>query len=137
MPLEQGHLLTLLTHGDATELVPIPLEGILYVEGQWWTSGQAAVDEHDTLIAQEDPEYHQALISFTEARDALRQARVAREFFPVVVPASVFVRAKGKGKGKGKSKSKSKSRNNGKGKGPKGETKEEADPSSLQGPNHL
>ena len=124
--------------GDATELVPIPPEGILDVQGKWWTSDQAAVDAHDQLIAQEDPDYHHALISFTEARDALRQARVAREFFPVVVPASAFVRAKTKGKGKGKGKSKSKSRKKGKGKRTqKGKPREEADPTSLLGPDHL
>ena len=46
MPLGQVLVLTRLMYGDATELVPIPPEGILDVEGKWWASDQAAVDEH-------------------------------------------------------------------------------------------
>ena len=33
-----------------------------------------------------DEEYHEALLGYREARDLMKEARVARGFFPVVVP---------------------------------------------------
>ena len=86
-------------------------------------------------LGKEDPEYAEAYLNFTQARDVLKRLQVARQFYPVVVPASTYqeltsgrravMKTKGKGKGKkgkgggirpsgrkgGKSKSKSKSFN--------------------------
>jgi len=64
-------------------------------------------------IADEDPEYEKALLNFVEAKDVLRKLQVARQFFPVVVPAQYFP-GKAMGKGKGK---KGKKGKRGKGKG--------------------
>jgi len=85
---------------------------------------QETNDKIESDICLDDPEYSSALLNFTEARDVLKKLQVARQFFPVVVPASTFKEvnrgrrvirhAKGKGKGKGQGKS-----NKGKGK-PKG-----------------
>jgi len=87
---------------------------------------QETNDKIETDICTDDPEYATALLNFTEARDVLKKLQVARQFFPVVVPASTLKevnsgrrairRVKGKGKGKGKGKS-----NKGKGK-PKGKS---------------
>ena len=97
-----------------TEDFKIPASGLRDEQGNWWTSSEEAVYEQDSILAQEDSEYAEALISFTAAREALTNARVAREFYPVVVPVSSFVKVKkGKGKGKGKSKGKSKGKGRG------------------------
>ena len=37
-------------------------------------------------LALDDEEYHEALLGFREARDLTKEARVARGFYPVVVP---------------------------------------------------
>ena len=73
---------------------------------------ESRIDEIDDRNTTQDDEYNQALIAFREARDVIRNARVARGFFPVVVPAHMMATRKGKGKGKGK-------RNSGPGRGPK------------------
>ena len=83
------------------------------------------LDQADANIAEHDDEYDQVLITFHQAKEALQNARVARDFYPVVVPAATFIRTrKGKGKGKGKRKSKGRGRgkssgkSRGKGRGP-------------------
>jgi hypothetical protein len=106
------------------EFAPVSKQGELDARGQWWTSSQKSLEQQDAILAADDEEYNNALISFTEAKAALRNARVAREFYPVVVPASVFVKkGSGKGfrKGKGKSRGKGKRRGKSKGKGKKGQ----------------
>ena len=60
--------------------------------------------EQDAALCEDDEEYQQVLTTFNEAKDALRFARVAREFYPVVAPARSFTKVKKKGKGKGKGK---------------------------------
>ena len=87
---------------DHDDYKAIPAEGVLDRQGNWWTSSETALAEQDAHLAHEDPEYASALLSFTEAREALRHARVARDFFPVVVPSSAFTRTVRSGKGKGK-----------------------------------
>ena len=87
---------------DDFEFQTIPPEGVLDDEGHWWTSSPAALDEQDANLADQYPSYASALLSFTQAKEVLRNARVAREFYPVVVPVSAFVKTKGKGKGRGK-----------------------------------
>ena len=39
------------------------------------------------MLAYEDEEYAAVLTTYTEARGALAKARIARGFYPVVVPA--------------------------------------------------
>ena len=68
----------------------------------------------DEFISWEDEDFAQQVITYTEARNALAKARVARGFYPVVVPADFGSEArygraansKGKGKGAGKDKDK-------------------------------
>ena len=56
----------------------------------------------DDDLALDDEEYHEALLGFREARDLMKEARVARGFYPVVVP----IRSdKPTGRGKGDSSS--------------------------------
>ena len=88
----------------------IPPEGILDAQGYWWTSSEEHLAEQDACLAQDDEEYSDALVTFLQAKEALRHARVAREFYPVVVPSSIFVKTRSKGKGKGKRKGKAKSK---------------------------
>ena len=40
----------------------------------------------DDDLAHDDEEYHEALLRYREARDLMKEARVARGFYPVVVP---------------------------------------------------
>ena len=63
------------------------------------------------MLTWEDDEYANILTTYTEARGALAKARIARGFYPVVVPADSgpqarFGRTGGKGKGKGRGKGK-------------------------------
>ena len=56
----------------------------------------------DDDLAIDDEEYYEALFGYCEARDLLKEARVARGFYPVVVP----IRSdKPSGRGKGDSSS--------------------------------
>ena len=66
----------------------------------------------------DDEEYHEALLGYREARDHMKEARVARGLYPVVVP----IRSdKPNGKGKGDSSSvKNVSGKTGRGKGGRG-----------------
>ena len=76
---------------------------------------QPFVAEINQAYAAEDEAYAEALLNFNQARDVLKQLQVARQFYPVVVPAGTFkTYQKGKGKGKGKGRGKGK---RGKGKG--------------------
>ena len=73
----------------------------------------------DEMLTQDDDEFAAILTTYTEARGALAKARIARGFYPVVVPADTgpqprFGRVKRPEGGKGKSKGR------GKGKRPKG-----------------
>ena len=45
-----------------------------------------------------DEEYHEALLGYREARDLMKEARVARGFYPVVVPIRTDKRT-GRGNG--------------------------------------
>ena len=40
----------------------------------------------DDDLAIDDEEYHEALLGYGEARDLLKEVRVARGFYPAVVP---------------------------------------------------
>ena len=60
------------------------------------------VSDVDDDLAIDDEEYHEALLGYREARDLMKEARVARGFHPVVVP----IRSdKPTGRGKGESSS--------------------------------
>ena len=74
-------------------------------------------DVNDDL-AIDDEEFHEALLCYREARDLMKEARVAREFHPVVVP----IRSdKPTGRGKGESSDgKTVSGKTGRGKGGRG-----------------
>ena len=51
-------------------------------------TSQDVIDEVDAKIGDEDLEYLQAVTSFDKARSILDNARVARGFYLVLVPAS-------------------------------------------------
>ena len=87
-----------------------------FVWENWWTNNEESLDQQDSYFSEEDEEYEQVLITFHQAKEALRNARVARSFYLVVVPSSMFVRTR-KGKGKGKVKRKNKGRGRGKSSG--------------------
>ena len=76
-------------------------------EEGWLYADEDTINAVDETIAYDDPEYAAQVITYTEARNALAKARIARGFYPVVVPADDgrqprFNRSK-KGDGKGKS----------------------------------
>ena len=49
---------------------------------------QEVCDQIDESFAEENEEYNQKVIDYRQARTALANARIARGFYPVVVPAS-------------------------------------------------
>ena len=68
------------------------------------STGRKRLDVVHSSIAQDDDEYAQALLNFQQSRDVLKQLTVARNFYPVVVPAGFKPNGKGsqkKGNGKG------------------------------------
>ena len=70
-------------------------------DGNFLANGQIVSDIDDDL-ALDDEEYHDALLGCREARDLMKEACVARRFYPVVVP----IRSdKPSGRGKGDSSS--------------------------------
>ena len=84
----------------------------------------------DGDLALDDEEYHEALRGYREARDVMKEARVARGFYPVVVP----IRSdKPFGRGKGDSSSvKNVGGKTGRGKGGRG-SKGSGRPSDYRG----
>ena len=76
----------------------------------WFHATEETINAVDEMLTQEDDEFAAILTTYTEARGALAKARIARGFYPVVVPADSgpqprFGRTggkKGKSKGKGK-----------------------------------
>ena len=56
----------------------IPAEGLLDAHGHWFTSSEDCLAEQDAFLADGDEEYEMVLITFNEAKEALRHARVAR-----------------------------------------------------------
>ena len=61
---------------------------VAYVtEEGYFIATEAVIDHVDKQNSSGDDEYAQATIDFTSARNALAKARVARGFFPNVVPA--------------------------------------------------
>ena len=84
----------------------------------------------DDDLALDDEEYHEALLGYREARDLMKEARVARGFYPVVVT----IRSdKPTGRGKGDSSSvKNVSGKTGRGKGGRG-SKVSGRPSDSRG----
>ena len=49
-------------------------------------ANEQIVSDIDDDLAPDDDEYHGALLGYREARDLMKEARVARGFYPVVVP---------------------------------------------------
>ena len=85
---------------------------VAYVDEEgWFYDDEDTIHAVDEMLKFEDDEYAAILTTYTEARGALAKARIARGFYPVVVPADAGPqsrfgrkgkpRPKGKGKGKG------------------------------------
>ena len=73
----------------------------------WFHADEETINAVDEMFAWEDDEHAQVVITYTEARNALARARIARGFYPVVVPADTigpprYGRVGGKSKGKGR-----------------------------------
>ena len=86
---------------------------VAYVDEEgWFYADEETINAVDESIAFDDGEYANQVITYTEARNALAKARIARGFYPVVVPADDgrqprFNRAKkGEGKRQGKGETK-------------------------------
>ena len=88
---------------------------VAFSDGEgWFYADEDTIHAVDEMLNFEDDEYAAILTTYTEARGALAKARIARGFYPVVVPADAGPQArfgrkgkprpKGKGKGKGKPK---------------------------------
>ena len=82
---------------------------VAYVDEEgWFYADEETINAVDESIAYDDDDYANQVITYTEARNALAKARIARGFYPVVVPADDgrqprFGRSnKGDGKGKGR-----------------------------------
>ncbi len=81
-----------------------------YVDEEgWFYADEDTINAVDETIAYDDEEFAQMVITYTDARNALARARIARGFYPIVVPADDgrqprFSRTSKKGDAKGKSK---------------------------------
>ena len=63
---------------------------IAYVDEEgWFYADEETINAVDEFLSFEDEEYAQQVITYTEARNALAKARIARGFYPVVVPADI------------------------------------------------
>ena len=97
-------------------------DSVAYVDdyGFFWAT-EEVIDHVDAQDSTGSTEYAQAIRDFATARAALSKARIARGFFPVVIPSDAVYRAKGKSKGgrrgKGKRKGKATGKSRGKSKG--------------------
>ena len=56
-------------------------------EEGWLYADEDTINAVDEMLTYEDDEYAAVLTTYTEARGALAKARIARGFYPVVVPA--------------------------------------------------
>ena len=78
-------------------------------EDGWFYVDEETINSVDEMLTWEDDEFANILTTYTEARGALAKARIARGFYPVVVPADSgpqarFGRTGGKGNGKSRGK---------------------------------
>ncbi len=84
------------------------LDQVAYVDDEgWFYADEETINAVDETIAWDDEEFAQTVITYTDARNALAHARIARGFYPIVVPADDgrqprFNRTSKKGDGKGK-----------------------------------
>ena len=61
---------------------------VAYVDEEgWFHADEETINAVDEMMSYDDPEYAAILTTYTEARGALAKARIARGFYPVVVPA--------------------------------------------------
>ena len=72
----------------------------------WFYADEETIGVVDECLAWEDDEFAPHVVTYTEDRNALAKACIARGFYPAVVPADSgvqprFGRANGKGKIKG------------------------------------
>ena len=84
---------------EAIEAVPEEDDDDTYLDEDFSEKGDPYIDEDGNFLANEqivsdidddlaldDEEYHEALLGYRKARDVMKKARVARGFYPVVVP---------------------------------------------------
>ena len=76
-------------HADYEEDDEEDPDQVAYVDDDGnFHADQETINAVDEMLSWEDDEYAKAVISYTEARKALAQARIMRGFYPVVIPAS-------------------------------------------------
>ena len=81
--------------GDADE------DQVAYVDEEgWFYADEETIHAVGDMLKFEDDEYAAILTTYTEARGALAKARLARGFYPVVVPADAGPQARFGRKGK-------------------------------------
>ena len=56
-------------------------------EAGWFYADEETIEDVDHCLAEEDEDYACALTTYLEACGSLAKARIARGFYPVVVPA--------------------------------------------------
>ena len=96
---------------------------VAYIDDEgWFYADEETINAVDEMMSYDDEEYAAVLTTYTEARGALAKARIARGFYPVVVPADSGLqprfgrtsqprpkaKSKAKSKGGGKEKAKEK-----------------------------
>ena len=87
---------------------------VAYVDEEgWFYADEETVNVVDEMLTYDEDGFAAILTTYTEARGALAKARLARGFYPVVVPADVGPQPRvgrkcGKGEYKGKRKRKRK-----------------------------
>ena len=63
---------------------------VAYVDDEgWFYADEDTINVVDEMLTQDDDEFAAILTTYTEARGALAKARIARGFYPVVVPADL------------------------------------------------
>ena len=55
----------------------------------WFHADEDTINAVDELLSWEDDEYAHHVITYQEAHSVLARARIARGFYPVVVPADI------------------------------------------------
>ena len=75
-------------------------DSVAYIDDYgFFGATEEVIDHVDAQESADSTEYAQAIRDFATARAALSQARIARGFFPVVIPSDAVYRAKRKSKG--------------------------------------
>ena len=110
---------------------------VAYVdEDGWFHADEETINAVDEMMSYDDAEYAAILTTYTEARGALAKARIARGFYPVVVPADSGLQPRfgRQPQARPKAKAKPKAKGGGRGKSGKGKGAGGPNPNPSSGP---